>query len=74
MNNKGFLLVDALINVMIVSALSILCITLFRVINNQEDTYNTYLDRTNNEYEYLFNELGECEKCQEIEDLPMEEP
>ncbi len=74
MNKKGFLLADALVNVLIVSALSILCLLIYKAFDNYENAYDVYLDRTNIEYEYLFNELEDCVKCQEITDLPMEEP
>lgn len=68
MNNKGFLLVDALVNVIIVTSIAILCIAMFKQFDNYYDGYKNYIDESNEKYEYLFIRNSECETCQ-IRDL-----
>lgn len=72
MNNKGFLLSDALINVLVISLLSILCISAFRMVNSFEDGYLEYIEENNEKYEYLYESISECEPCQITRDLPQE--
>ena len=56
MNNKGFLLVDALINCLIVASLSIL-FGLFKQFDNYYDGYEKYSEELNEKYEILFGRL-----------------
>ncbi len=72
MNNKGFLLSDALINVLVISLLSILCISAFRMVNSFEDGYLEYIEENNEKYEYLYEGISGCEPCQITRDLPQE--
>ena len=72
MNNKGFLLSDALINVIVISLLSILCISTFKMLNNFEDGYLEYTKENNEKYESLYESISECIPCQITEDLPQE--
>lgn len=72
MNNKGFLLSDALINVIVISLLSILCISTFKMLNNFEDGYLEYTKENNEKYDYLYESISECVPCQITEDLPQE--
>ncbi len=68
MNNKGFLLVDALVNIIIVTSLSLLCLVLFKQFDNYYNGYQKYIDINNEKYDYLFIRNSECEACQ-IRDL-----
>lgn len=63
MNNKGFILLDALISVFIVCAISTITINLFVNYKNYKDGYLYYLDDVNDLYEDIFEDLGECERC-----------
>lgn len=63
MNKKGFLLVDAIINVLIVSIVSSLCLYMYIAINKADDGYVNYLENENDNYERIFNSLSECEAC-----------
>ena len=74
MNKKGFLLVDSLITIFIVSAMSILCITIFKSINNYKEGYQSYKEETNERLNNLYNSLGVCERCVIQEDSPVLEP
>lgn len=72
MNNKGYLLIDALICVLIMSLLSVLVLSSYQTISKQEDIYDEYLKRSNEEYEIIYRGLNECIKCQ-IKDSPTQE-
>lgn len=73
MNNKGYLLIDALICVLIVSLLSVLVLSSYQTISKQEDVYDEYLKRSNEEYEIIYRGLKECVKCQ-TKVSPTQEP
>lgn len=64
MNNKGFLLIDSLICVIIVSLLSVLVLSSYQTISKQENIYKEYLKRSNEEYEIIYRGLKDCIKCQ----------
>lgn len=68
MNNKGFLLVDALVNIIIVTSLAVLSIAMFKQFDNYYDGYKNYIIESNEEYEYLFIRNSGCDACQ-IKDL-----
>lgn len=72
MNNKGFLLIDSLICVIIVSLISVLVLSSYRTISNQEDVYKEYLKRSNEEYEIIYRGLKDCIRCQ-TKDSPTQE-
>ena len=74
MNRKGFLLVDSLISVVITVCLSLLCACLFKAIDNFNEGYDLYQEEMANEYENIYEYLGECEKCQIEEDSSQVEP
>ena len=63
MNNKGFLLLDSLINICIVVLLCFLCACTYMCIDNYELGYEEYLERTNEKYENVFGSMEECQKC-----------
>ena len=74
MNNKGFMLVDALVNVIVVSSIAILCFYVYRALNNYDDGYKKYINENNEKYDYLYGSLSECTKCLIIEDSAKLEP
>jgi len=76
LNNKGFLLIDSLVNVLIVTNLCFLCFISYKAIDNYYEGYDRYIDESNERYDYFFNSLGECEKCviTKQEDLSPQEP
>lgn len=71
MNNKGFLLIDALVNTLIVSLMCLLCLMIFHNLNNYDEGLSEYIDRSNEKYDLLYSSLSECEKCdiKESEDI-----
>lgn len=68
MNKKAFLLMDALINVLIVSLLSFLVMSVYRQYDNNRNTYDKYIERSNNRYEELYGGISECISCTVKED------
>lgn len=76
MNNKGFLLLDSLVNVLVVSLLCLLCFSIYKAVDNYESGYLNYIEKSNEDYDYFYNSLGICEKCivEEETDLSKQEP
>ncbi|MDO4500250.1 MAG: hypothetical protein Q4B60_03135 [Erysipelotrichaceae bacterium] len=71
--NKGFILSDALINVLIVSSLCLLTMSIYRGVNNFDEGFIKYQERINEKYELLHNSLAECKRCLiEEEVFPLE--
>lgn len=68
MNNRGFLLIDSLITLIVVSTMSILCISIFNAVNNYQEGYLTYKEETNNVLSDIYSSLNKCEVCEIIED------
>lgn len=63
MNNKGFLLLDALLCVAIVANICLLCFSIYRVIDIDEKV-NSRFDEQENEFYYsLFASYEDCEVC-----------
>jgi len=60
---KGFLLIDSLITVFVTSLVCITCYSIYRLIVNYQEGYINYQQRSNDELEYIFNNLYECEAC-----------
>lgn len=67
MNKKGFLLIDALVNTLIVSLMCLLCLLIYHNLNNYEDGFVDYIEQSNEKYDYLYSNIGECVKCEVIE-------
>ena len=79
MNKKGFLLVDSLISVLIVSSTAIMSFGVFRNVKNYYEGYDNYQKEVAENYESIFSELTKCEKCvieaeEEKEDSYLLEP
>lgn len=66
-SDKGFFLIDALLSVFIVSCICIMCFTIFNIVYRYEAGYSDYQERSNREYEQIFNSLSDCEGCTENE-------
>ena len=60
---KGFFLIDALLCVFICSCICILCFSIYNIVSNYEKGYTDYQERSNRNYELIFETLGECEAC-----------
>lgn len=71
MNNKGFLLLDSLIAVFIVTAMSLISFSVYKAIVNYEDGYLLYKEEFNELLIDTYSSLGVCEKCVIEEDLPV---
>lgn len=63
MSKRGFLLLDALLNVFIVSVIVSLCLYMYEAIDYAQNGFNDYLINENDSYERIFNGLSECEVC-----------
>ena len=74
MNKKGFMLLDALLSLVIVTLLCLLCFSIYRVIDNNEEVLDEYYLRNNEKYDALFGSLGDCIPCVSQEDTSTPEP
>lgn len=74
MNKNGFLLLDSLVSVVIVSSLCFLCASTYQNVINYYEGYNSYQEKIKEEYEDIYSILGECEKCIIEEDSSLLEP
>lgn len=63
LNKKGFLLIDSLITVFVTSLVCAACFSIFNLIDNYEKGYLEYQERSNENLEYIFNNMWECEGC-----------
>lgn len=61
--NRGFLLADALLAVMITISICSLCFAIYRLIDHYEDSYDRYQKMSNLAYEEIYRHLRECEAC-----------
>lgn len=68
MNNKGFLLIDSLITVFVVSALCIICYSMYQAIINYDNGYKQYQEESNNRLIQIYRYTYECEGCEIIDD------
>jgi len=67
MNNKGFILIDSLVSIVIVSTLAILSMYTYNNYVNYYKSYYKYQEEISDMYLDVLANLGECEKCQIIE-------
>ena len=61
--NKGFILIDSLLSVFIVTYICIICVSIYKVIENYNISYVDYQNNSNQVYEYIFDNLPICEPC-----------
>lgn len=62
-DNRGFLLIDALISILITTSICILCMSIFSILINYSDSLDNYLMKDNDYYLNLFNHTAICEGC-----------
>lgn len=62
--NNGFLLVDALITLAIVSSMSLICLYFYRSLNSYTETKDFFFINNNFKLERIFNEIECCEVWQ----------
>ncbi len=62
-SSEGFFLVDSLLAVFILSAVCILCFSIFNLIGRYERGYQNYQERSNLHYEQILPQLNHCEGC-----------
>ena len=63
MNNRGFILLDALLSVFIVAMLTLITMNVYQSYKTYKDGYNSYQEEMENQYLNIYSSLGECEKC-----------
>lgn len=63
MNKHGFLMMDALVIVMITSALSVLCISTFSSYQKYKEAVENYYIYENERLIEIYNEVKDCEAC-----------
>ena len=54
-SNKGFLLADSIICLLIVCVLSVLSIMMYQNIKHYNESYTNYIEEENEEYKEVFN-------------------
>ena len=63
MNKRGFLLVDSLVSLFVVSSVCLLCVNIFYLLDKYYDGYSNYLDKDNEFYDDLFSFGLDCTVC-----------
>ena len=64
LNNKGFLLTDSLITVLITSLVCVTCYCLYQSMVNYDKGYMEYQEKSNANLEYIYGNLWICEECE----------
>lgn len=62
-NKKAFLLIDSLISVFVTCILCVTCFAIYNSIFKYEQGYIEYQSKSNENLEYIYNNLYECEAC-----------
>ncbi len=68
MNKKGFLLIDSLITVFIVTIVCFLCYSMYHVILNYKQGYINFQENSNINLEKIYSNSYECEVCEIIDE------
>ncbi len=63
LSNEGFFLVDSLLALFILSAICILCFSIYELIESYENGYLHYQERSNRKYEEILTKLNQCQGC-----------
>lgn len=63
MKNKGFILTDSLLCVIIASLLSIICLVSFKQENIFRENYKEYQIQMKEDYERIYQRIGDCNLC-----------
>ena len=66
--NKGFLLIDSLITVLVCSLVCILCYSIYKINNNYIEGYKEYQDKSNERLTYYLSDLNWCETCEVLDE------
>lgn len=66
--NKGFLLVDSLITVLVCSLVCVLTYSIFSTNNNYIEGYRKYQIESNERLTYYLRGLNQCETCEIIDE------
>lgn len=61
--DRGFILLDSLMTVFIVSCICILCFSVYQSIENYIEGYRMYQDMSNQRYEDIYLSFNDCEVC-----------
>lgn len=61
--NKGYMMVDALICVLISVYISCMCIDVYRSIDNYDKGYISYIEESDDYYSQVYMSLDDCEPC-----------
>lgn len=61
--NKGFILLDALLAVFILTYICLICFSIFKSIDTYNSSYMKYQENSNEHYERIFNSIPICEPC-----------
>ncbi len=64
MNKKAFVFADALVIVLVTLVLSSLCLSLFKLLDRQEEVYEDYRIQQSQNYEEFYNYQKRCLGCQ----------
>jgi len=62
--NKGFIMLDSLLSVFIVTYICLMCFSIYKTIEQYEKSYINYQFNSNDSYEEIFNTLIVCEACE----------
>lgn len=61
--DRGFILLDSLMTVFIVSCICILCFSVYKSIENYIEGYRMYQNMSNQRYEDIYLSFNDCEVC-----------
>lgn len=63
--DRGFILIDALVAVFLLTAICFLCFSASEMIMKYEEGYRRYQELSDLHYEEIFRSLEGCEACRE---------
>ena len=70
MNNRGFLIEDSLVDVLIMIAICSMCAVLFRVSGQQYDQKELFEEENTTAYHEIFSKSYICQECFQEDPLP----
>lgn len=66
--SKGFLLIDSLITVFVMSILCTLCYSMYNAGINYEEGYRKYQEESNDRLEEIYVHMYDCQGCEIIDE------
>ena len=63
MTRKAFLFADSLVCTAVVSALALLCLSVYQLRENHQDLKESYEERMEERLEMIFHGIPPCERC-----------